>query len=625
MARVLVVEHIISVREKIILTLDSLGHEIITCDNILEGAEYFDKTQPDLVIVDEAVSEFKGFELCRSIKEHEKGFAVPVVMLLEDRADNVIDGVNAGADYYILKPIKEAHLIAMLKTSLNGSFFHKDDFELVRQGKIFNGRYKIEKLLGYGSHSVVFLAVDTTGDNRMVALKLMRSEFTNTPEAKSFLRIAGKIKDIDSPTLIKIYDFGEAEGRVFVAMEYAERGDVLLYIKRKNFPELKAVNMGLDILISIKLLKDSGIFHLDIKPQNILRVGKRFKLSDFGVAVCSDDTVSLDITDVWNADPYVSPEHLHAKKKVSSFSDVYSLGVTLYQAVTGDNPFDGGKPSITTSRHLNLQPPCPHEVNPGISKYFSECIMSMLIKDPDYRPAVEDLIKYFTQLKEYLDFYYNEAKEEELSKRPRSVTDTIDLTAEEAAAIKEAVESSARARDMLESMEPYASREKWRLFSVEGQAPGTVLRLRHMITAAAVIILVFGATAGIGYGVYSIFMQSRVPVNVQKGPLTVVCCHKCGFTYEKRFKDISKEKCLKCKSGVGYALRCKDCGQVFGQRQIPKGTNVAKKGLRKVHEYMYGCPKCKSLNTVPVLTGAESKKQRKSKKSNKKSNTQGVF
>ncbi len=586
-------------RGEVLATLESLGHQVIVVGNEDEVMACIEATSFDLFIIDETMSSRDGFEFSKKLKEHERGFAIPLIILLEDKSDNLMDSVNAGADYYLVKPIQDTHLAATLKASLKSAISHRVDFDIFHRGTIFAGRYVIKMILGYGKHAVVFLATDQRRGNQDVALKLMNREFTGSPTAKKFLTIAERVQGIDAPTIIKIFDFGEAEGRIYLTMEYAERSDVMLHFKRRNFPEPKAVNMGLDILISLKLFKDHGISHLAVNPRNILRSGNRYKLASFGIPLEYTGEQSIDISDVWNDPAYAAPEHLFAANQITSQNDLYSLGVTLYQAVTGDNPFDGDKLALTVSRHMNLTPPPPREYNSGISKYFSEGVMSTLIKDPDKRPELEEMIKYFVQLKEYLDYYYAQFKKPTAQKlKP---TDTIELSAEEATAIRNAVETSSKAQENLEQMEPYISRNKWRLLSIEGEPLEKYFSKRTILAAGILLLILLTATIVVGFTVRRVLYDSLLPANLKAGPMSIIRCFKCGFTREQRFRNIEEVKCVKCSSDVGYALKCNDCGAVFPQRRVSgKGMSNA-----EIIRANYSCPECESMNTQALLTASE--------------------
>ncbi|MFA6291339.1 MAG: response regulator [Victivallales bacterium] len=180
-AKILVADDSVIYQVGYMQMLEFLGHEVVMCGNGLQAVKRFKETRPELVILDVDMPEMNGFEACREIRKTPEGLNVPIIMVSSgDTEEDIVNGMNSGANDYLIKPVKEAHMIAKLKTFLKFTVVHKDDLELVRKHVVFAGRYIIEKLVGYGPHSVVFLGRDKK-NGRRVAVKLV-----STPELESY-------------------------------------------------------------------------------------------------------------------------------------------------------------------------------------------------------------------------------------------------------------------------------------------------------------------------------------------------------------------------------------------------------------------------------------------------------
>ena len=150
MARILIADDSLVVRKSYESMLTFLGHEVISCKDGKDTVAAFETQSPELLILDVQMPVMNGLEACRAIRRLPNGISVPIIIVsaLEDE-DDILKGLNAGANDYLIKPVKEAHLIAKLKTSLGISALHRQDFDLAKKRTVFAGKYRIEKMLGY--------------------------------------------------------------------------------------------------------------------------------------------------------------------------------------------------------------------------------------------------------------------------------------------------------------------------------------------------------------------------------------------------------------------------------------------------------------------------------------------
>jgi serine/threonine-protein kinase len=566
--------------------LDFLGHEVIMCGNGLQAVKRFKETHPELIILDVDMPEMNGFDACREIRKSPEGLNVPIIMVsVGDSEEDIVSGMNAGANDYLIKPVKESHMIAKLKTFLKFSMVHKDDLELVKNHVEFAGRYIIEKLLGYGAHSVVFLAKDKeTGKH--VAIKLV-----STPElesfSKAFVETAGKIKKIDSPNILKIHDFGQYAGRFYIILEFAENGDLAKLLKQRKFSEEEAVKLALDLIKGLKEFEKNGIVHFDIKPENIMISGNEYKLGDFGIAT-QRATATIPIKmEIWSTAAYLPPEYLNDSSDVSIKSDIYSLGITLYQAITGDNPFQSEKPTVAMFKQVNLVPPTLETYDSRLTKYFSDSVAAMMDKNPDSRPTLDEIEKVFKHILIFLA-----ARPPEPTTEKETVSDEIFKKAKkELDAVTDATPSIAAIA---------AKKEKPRKKILQGL---TFVKF-GFARSIAIIILLLSLSTLTGLFIYNRFVDASE--QSPPGALSSVICLKCKKAYETRIMDITNAKCIHCGGALAYRQKCSNCKFEFPYKPPAIPENFKLTEMDKAND-INKCPKCNSYNTEPAPTSIEKK------------------
>jgi len=255
-------------------------------------------------------------------------------------------------------------------------------------GRTFAGRYQVIEELGRGGMGEVYKVYDTKIREK-VALKLIRADVASDPE--SVERFGNELKlarTIVSRNVCRVFDLGEAEGLHYFTMEYVH-GEDLKALGRKfgRFSVGQSVSIGKQISEGLAEAHRLGIVHRDLKPSNIMidETGTA-RILDFGIA-SSIKTRGLTAANTIIGTPeYMSPEQIEGKA-VDGRSDIYSLGIILYEMVTGRVPFEGDTPLAVGIRHKNEIPGNPREANPAIPEDFSRLILKCLEKDRDKRYA----------------------------------------------------------------------------------------------------------------------------------------------------------------------------------------------------------------------------------------------
>jgi serine/threonine-protein kinase len=251
------------------------------------------------------------------------------------------------------------------------------------------GRYEIVKEVGRGSMGVVFQASDPQID-RMVAVKVLhqsRAEDENV--TKRFLKEAMVIGRLSHPNIVAIFDVGEEQGAIYIAMELLE-GFSLSEVIRAERPDIETViSFGIQIAEALDYAHQKGVVHRDIKPGNIVvQADGKIKINDFGIAHIDDSTATLQtqIGDIMGTPAYMSPEQVLGQA-VDGRSDLFSLGAVLYELSTGKKAFGEDRKSLATvfNEIIHITPQEPDQMSPSVPPELSKIIMKALEKDPAKR------------------------------------------------------------------------------------------------------------------------------------------------------------------------------------------------------------------------------------------------
>ena len=250
---------------------------------------------------------------------------------------------------------------------------------------LFDGRYRIQRKLGAGGMADVYLAEDQELGRR-VAIKILNGRHANDDQfIERFRREAKNAAALNHPNIVSIYDRGEAEDTYYIAMEFLD-GRTLkeLIVGRGAAPINVAIEYARQILSALRFAHRHGIVHRDIKPHNVLVDGEgRVKVTDFGIARAGTSQMTETGSIVGTAQ-YLSPEQAKGGE-VDPRSDLYSLGVVLYELLTGKTPFDGETPVEIAMKHLSTTPQPPSKLRPDVPRELDMVVMRALAKNPDER------------------------------------------------------------------------------------------------------------------------------------------------------------------------------------------------------------------------------------------------
>ncbi|SFB19674.1 serine/threonine protein kinase [Lentibacillus halodurans] len=253
-------------------------------------------------------------------------------------------------------------------------------------GHLLNERYKIKEAIGGGGMADVYLAKDTILD-RDVAIKVLRMDYANDEEfIARFDREAQSAASLAHPNIVNIYDVGEEDRILFMAMEYVDGMTLKEYIQRYAPLDVQeALDIMKQIASAIAHAHANDIIHRDIKPQNILiDTYGQVKVTDFGIAMALSATALTQTNSILGSVHYLSPEQARGGTATKN-SDIYSLGIVLFELLTGRLPFSGQSPVSIALKHLQHDTPSVKRFNPDIPQSVENIVLQATAKDAFHR------------------------------------------------------------------------------------------------------------------------------------------------------------------------------------------------------------------------------------------------
>lgn len=253
-------------------------------------------------------------------------------------------------------------------------------------GKKLDGRYEIHELIGVGGMAYVYRCTDTI-DEREVAVKILKDEFLNNDEfIRRFKNESKAIAMLSHPNIVKVYDVSFGDMIQYIVMEYIDGITLKEYIGQQGVLDWReALHLTTQILKALQHAHNKGVVHRDIKPHNIMLLQDgTIKVTDFGIARLTDTQTKTMTEQAIGSVHYIAPEQARGSQ-TDGRTDIYSVGVMLYEMITGKLPFDADSAVTVALMHLQSQPRMPREINPGIPLGLEQITMHAMQKNPAQR------------------------------------------------------------------------------------------------------------------------------------------------------------------------------------------------------------------------------------------------
>ena len=413
LARVLVSDDDPQVLELVSLVLEGAGHTVITTSDPRTVLPLVSQSDFQVIILDINMP-VSGFELLGKLRDEKSTARLPILFLsgLGGGADRV-RGLREGADDYLVKPFEPEELILRVERLISwGDRSNTQDVtdqgrELLVDGAeqvtssfysphrmpLRLGRYEVSEVIGQGSMGTVYLGRDPRLE-RPVALKTIRLDTTPGGQRLEMLdrlrREAVTIARFSQPNIIAVYDMGDAGDSAFIAMEFVDGASLREFILEKGPLQFEhLVPLGAAVARGLAVAHDREVIHRDVKPGNVL-LGRdgAIKVSDFGLAFVVSSMIE-DSTEISGTPGYVPPEVMNQGPYTES-GDVFGLGATLYESLTGVHPLAGStlRDTIMNTLHGRVKPLV--DLVPDLPDWLLDLVMSLLAVDPEGRPTAED-------------------------------------------------------------------------------------------------------------------------------------------------------------------------------------------------------------------------------------------
>jgi CheY-like chemotaxis protein len=410
--RLLVVDDNEMNRDTLQRQLERAGYEVATAEEGLKALSMIDGETFDLVLLDVMMPGLTGIELLKIVRNDHPASELPIIMATaRDKSENMVEALSLGANDYVTKPLDfpvvlariEAHLKMKQAAALaRAAAPAPRASSVIEPGAVLAGKFKLEAKIGAGAFGAVYKAkhLDLAKD---VAIKVLQSNMMPTEEALGrFKREGVSACRIQHPNAVSILDFGVTDdGVAYLAMELLQGRSLADEIKKNGVMTPQRCAQILAPLCDV--LGDAhaaGIIHRDIKPGNVFlhqgRTGEVVKVLDFGIAKLLDDgTSELTVEGTLVGTPaYMAPERLSGGD-YDGKSDVYSLGIMLYEMLCGQPPFKSGDLMAVAMMQMTQEPKPLRLHNPNVPPAVEAAVMAILVKDPAKRPNSAEVAERF--------------------------------------------------------------------------------------------------------------------------------------------------------------------------------------------------------------------------------------
>jgi eukaryotic-like serine/threonine-protein kinase len=269
-------------------------------------------------------------------------------------------------------------------------------------GELIAGRYELEELVGKGGMSSVYRAKDNLLE-RTVAIKLLHEHYSRDEDyVERFRREARAAAQLSHPNIVTVIDRGEDGGRQFIVFEYIDGQNLKQLVESKGrLPVRTALGLAVEVGHALAFAHESGLVHRDVKPQNVLLGNGDVKVTDFGIARSADVQQGLTQTGtVLGTSDYIAPEQASGQA-VSALSDVYSLGVVVYELLAGSPPYSGENFVAVAMRHVNDPVPSVAAARPDVPLRLDAALRRAMAKDPAER--FDSMAAFVAELEGVLD------------------------------------------------------------------------------------------------------------------------------------------------------------------------------------------------------------------------------
>jgi CheY-like chemotaxis protein len=372
-------------RKLLCQNIQSWGYEVVAAEDGQQAwAILQEHKAPRVAILDWQMPELDGVEICRRVRHSlNLPFVYTIILTSRDTRDDMVAGLESGADDYLVKPVDMAILRSRLTAAVR-------IVKAVPPPRQIPG-YQLLGRLGAGAMATVYKAKQLSLD-RLVAIKVLPKKYSHMPEfVQRFYAEGRAAAKLNHPNIVAALDVGRHGDVHYFVMEYVEGHTVYEHLAKEGpYSEADALRIAIQVAQALDHAHRAGLIHRDVKPKNILITSNGVaKLADMGLAraVSDREMAEAEAGKAFGTPYYISPEQIRGSVDIDLRSDIYNFGATLYHMVTGRVPFKGPDVSAILLKHLDEPFVSPDHINPELSNGISEIIEVCLAKDPAKRYA----------------------------------------------------------------------------------------------------------------------------------------------------------------------------------------------------------------------------------------------
>ena len=413
-ATILVVDDLPANRDLMARRLERSGYRVLSAASGPEALELVRRGSVDLVLLDIMMPGMTGFDVLRTLRATRSSAALPVLMVTaKTDSDDVVEALSLGANDYIFKPVDYPVALARIQKELRTTQAVRSEAAATVEprspaqavpGSVLGGRYRLDAAIGGGSFGTVFRARHLEL-NRDVAVKILATSAGTDPEALArFRREGDSACRVQHPNAVAVFDFAVNPGGVaYLVMELLEGHSLEKELEEHGpLQPVRCAEIVVPVCAALAAAHAAGVVHRDIKPSNVFlhrtKQGELPKVLDFGIAkLAAESAIGQRLTidgSLLGTPAYMAPERFR-RGPYGSKSDVYSVGVMLYEMLAGRLPFipSSADPLALVAMQAEEDPPPLRLRRPDVEPPLEGLVLSALSRDPERRPSADQLAR----------------------------------------------------------------------------------------------------------------------------------------------------------------------------------------------------------------------------------------
>ncbi len=533
---------------------------------------------PDLFILTHRLAQVQA----KTLRAAAEGRDFRTLVLVDNPESSVIFPRFSGADACLRLPLTDMHLRRAIRNECVTVRRRREAAEMIAVKTVFDGRFELKKVLGVGLRSVVFLAADRA-TKRLVSIKYLRRKLLDQPQiVEAFLRCWEKRKQIHAEALPEVLEIGSFDGLPYIVLDLGEGRNLWQLAAEGRFPEIEAIRAGLAVVRALREMRQAGMLHLNLKPENVIYAEGRYFLTDFGLPIPM--TSPRDNTEFayWSDAAFASPEFFRSEASFTARSDVYSLGALLATLMTRRNPYAGRHVNEVATLHLSRETDFElDEADPPMAPQLRAALETTLFRRASSRSRLVDVEIIFYLLSALHGGKY---PMEAPVVRRKTVIPVPECTDNMTTVLREQTAELESETELMAYVPP-PPEDPWERVRRRKQQRTKI----KVIIAGSCFLLAF-----------LMWFFSRPPkiTEFRQGKLEIFTCYS-NHTNADRTLNYRTIRCRDCGEPTSQSYDCLACGKTYGLTRWPD-REMTEDECKEFEKKLNKCPFCKSTKLKPT-------------------------